>query len=87
MKGFRGVRIGDSEVLIRAKTASSKVEPSDAVLEWLFRLNYPFDFSWPGDPPPIDHHRLAAMWNERDEWGISDEDAYLCVCAEAGIEP
>lgn len=67
--------------------AASAEEASGAMLEWLFRLNYPFDFQWPSDPPPIDHRKLAAMWNERDDWRISDEDAYLCICEEAGIDP
>lgn len=57
------------------------------ILDWLYRIGYPFDVSWPDGPPPVDHRRLAAIWNERGEWGVTDEDAYLTVCAEAGIEP
>lgn len=71
----------------RHGVATGGVMSEAAVTEWLFLLGYPFELSWPSDPPPVDHRELAAIWRQRDDWEMGDEEAYLCVCEEAGIEP
>lgn len=57
----------------------------DVWAEWLCDIGYPFDISFPENPPPVNHAVLARLWNERDDWRISDDDAEACVRYEAGL--
>jgi hypothetical protein len=57
----------------------------DVWAEWLFDIGYPFDVSWPENPPPVDHAVLARLWNERENWCVSDHDAEALVRNEAGL--
>lgn len=56
----------------------------DAWVDWLIKINYPFDF-FTDDPPPVDPKRLALRWKELDNWAETDEEAIDVVREEMGL--
>ena len=53
----------------------------DELVEWLVDINYPFDMTF-DPPPPVDVRVLARRWNERDKWGVSEQEAFDVIVGE-----
>lgn len=69
---------------LAAHDAQVRAEERERWENWLFTTNWPFD--WNSDvPPPTTAEAMGRIWNERDGWGIADEDAANAVAAESGI--
>ena len=62
---------------------SAKAEQSKFI-EWLIDIAYPFDFRF-DSKPPVDGDALARQWNERNNWGVSHEEAAAMIFEESGI--
>lgn len=62
-------------------------ESEQKFIKWLVEvLHYPYDLTF--DPPaPVDTRALAAHWNRWDDWGLTDDEAYVAVCEELGVKP
>lgn len=52
--------------------------------DWLFKINYPFEYLV-SPPPPTTAAALARIWNERDEWGVTDAEATATIAGESGL--
>jgi len=56
----------------------------DELVEWLIDIHYPFDMTF-DTPPPVDVRALARRWNERDTWGVTEQEALDVIAVESGI--
>jgi hypothetical protein len=55
-------------------------------IKWLVEvLGYPFNITFPGNPPPVDHALIAAHWNEYDNWNVTIEEARQTIRDECGV--
>lgn len=70
--------------VVDALLAAGVVTGGEALAEWLYAINWPFDLQFT-PPPPVDVDRIARIWNERDDWRISHEDAVACIQEEGGL--
>lgn len=53
--------------------------------DWLFATNWPFDWTTPTNQPPTTAERMGRIWNERDNWRITDDEAADCIADESGL--
>lgn len=53
--------------------------------DWLYAANWPFDWTTPANQPPTTPERMGRLWNERDRWRITDDEAADCIADESGL--